>query len=61
MPTLAACLHHRVLDVSTLLAAAEAWGKPIPRVPPVHRAMADVEQSLAYARAFRAAAFGGGA
>ena len=60
MPELARFLHHRVFDVSTLLAAAETWGRAIPRVSqPAHRAMADVKQSLAYARAFRDAAFGG--
>lgn len=56
MPQFAAYLSHRVFDVSTLIRAMQTWGSGFARVDPAHRALDDVRQSIAAARAFRKAA-----
>jgi oligoribonuclease len=62
-PTFARYLSHRVLDVTTLRAAVDAWA-PAPVAWPkrdAHRALADIMASIAEARVARAAMFAGGA
>lgn len=59
LPGFARFLSHRVFDVSTLMRAAEAWtGRKCERIT-AHRALADVQASIAYARAARKALMGG--
>ena len=55
MPELAAKLHHRILDVSSLklLAAAVGLKFDLPENVNPHRAANDIEHSLDYAREFR--------
>ncbi len=55
MPALAALLHYRCFDVSTLKAAYRSWvGVDLwPKKNEKHRAMADVEDALSVARFFR--------
>lgn len=57
MPRLAKRLHHRILDVTSLWLAAQAWGPPgIDRDPSAaHRALDDILQTIADARRYRAA------
>jgi oligoribonuclease len=55
MPRFAAFLSHRVFDVSTLIRAMRTWGPGLPDGDPAHRALDDVRQSIAAARAFRRA------
>jgi oligoribonuclease (3'-5' exoribonuclease) len=51
MPTFAKRLSHRVFDVSAMLMQARSLGMPVPpKTEPAHRAMADVEHSIATAR-----------
>jgi oligoribonuclease len=60
MPRLAARLHYRVLDVSTLATAAGVWGNYTP--PPArsaHRALPDLRDTLAQAARLRALLAGG--
>lgn len=58
LPDLAALLHYRVFDVSSLKRAVEWWtdGIELPRAEgdAAHRAMADIEYSLREARAIKA-------
>ncbi len=58
MPRFAKRLSHRVLDVSTLIGAEQAWGDSAQNLReaggPAHRALADVRASIASAKAFRA-------
>lgn len=55
MPTLSKCLHHRILDTSSLklLAGAAGLVVPEPDNPLPHRAANDVREALAYAQTFR--------
>jgi oligoribonuclease len=50
MPRLAAFLHYRVFDVSSVLIFARAMGMPRPPKVEVHRAMADIRESIENAR-----------
>lgn len=57
MPTFAKRLSHRVLDVSTLKQIEKEWGDSASTMTPpgvVHRALDDVKESIASARAYRA-------
>lgn len=56
MPRFAACLSHRVFDVSVLKAYARAYSKDFPELGEAegaHRALNDIQYSLAYAKLFR--------
>lgn len=55
MPKFAGCLSHRVLDVSTLIAAVQRWRDPAfeSTKTDVHRALPDVHASLDTARRIR--------
>lgn len=55
MPKLAARLHHRILDTSSLKLIAGAAGLDVPQQenPLPHRAANDVREALAYAQSFR--------
>lgn len=54
MPRFAACLSHRVLDVSTLTAAVRAWREGFePTRAEGHRALSDIRASLDTARRIR--------
>lgn len=56
MPRFAERLSHRVFDVSTLWRAIEAWGPTIEKPKrEAHRALADVLESIDYARVARRA------
>jgi oligoribonuclease len=59
MPKFAACLSHRVGDVSTLIEVDKAWGRGVySRGGPAHRALDDVRESLRTAKRLRDAYFG---
>jgi oligoribonuclease len=55
MPRFAKFLSHRVLDVSSLIAAARAWIGPFESTSPIgeHRALGDIRASLDSARRLR--------
>lgn len=56
LPRFAACLSHRVFDISTLIRLAQSWGshpENWTRAEPAHRALDDIRQSVATAKKFR--------
>lgn len=55
LPRFATFLSHRVYDVSTLIKAMRTYGPGFSDGDPAHRALDDVRQSIAAARAFRKA------
>lgn len=59
MPKFAACLSHRVGDVTTMISIDKLWGRGVlgERVLPAHRALDDVRQSLRTAKQVRDAYF----
>ncbi len=54
-PAIVECLHHRVLDISALKVAAEAWRPDVewPKAGGAHRALADIQESIEHMAVLR--------